>query len=243
MVAAGTGGESAADGPPRPGRGDPGRSWPPTIPKRSRPASGSRWTVATIEAAERLLARARRPIRRWPGSAAGWRCRGATPRRPSATFAIASELQPDSREAVTGLITALGLQGDAKAAAPLREIAARLDHLQALIQRAAPGRDATTPSCRSCSAMPARPCTATTRPAAGTRWPSPATRSTPGRSVPCTTWEPPAGGSRVGPEVEALFVGWLCFDAHTLTECGRAECGLTERGADRIAPHSASPYS
>ena len=135
-----TGGEPAADGRAwtRPRR--PWRSWPPTTPKRSRPASGSRWTAATTQAAERLLASGP------PADPALARLRGrlALSRRDAAAavrhFRIAYELQPESREAVSGLIAALGIQGDAKAAAPLREIAARLDRLRALIQRAGSGK-------------------------------------------------------------------------------------------------------
>ncbi len=92
-----------------------------------------------VEAAEHLMASGP------PADPALARLRGrlALSRRDAAAavrhFRVAYELQPDSREGVNGLMTALVLQGDAKAAAPLREIAARLDYLQALIQRAAAG--------------------------------------------------------------------------------------------------------
>jgi tetratricopeptide (TPR) repeat protein len=60
-------------------------------------------------------------------------------------FRIACESQPDSREALTGLIAALGIRGEAKAAEPLREVAARLDHFQALIQRGGSKKDRADP--------------------------------------------------------------------------------------------------
>jgi tetratricopeptide (TPR) repeat protein len=92
-----------------------------------------------VEAAEHLMASGP------PRDPALARLRGrlALSRRDASAavrhFRVAYELQPDGRETVTGLMTALVLQGDATAAAPLREIAARLDNLQALIQRAAAG--------------------------------------------------------------------------------------------------------
>ena len=153
-----------------------------------------------VEAAEHLMASGP------PADPTLARLRGrlALSRRDAAAavrhFRVAYELQPDSREAVTGLMTALVLQGDAKAAAPLREIAAT--------PRLPPGADPArrrrggtrrARAAHSSSAMPARPCIATRKPGAGTGWPSPATRSTHGAARPSTTWEPPAGGSRWDP--------------------------------------------
>ncbi len=52
-------------------------------------------------------------------------------------FRVAYAAEPDRRETLSGLIAALLRVGDAKAAAPLREIAARHEKLGSLIQRAA----------------------------------------------------------------------------------------------------------
>lgn len=52
-------------------------------------------------------------------------------------FRKAFRAQPESHEGLTGLIAALTILGDAGALAPLRDLAARRDRLQTLIQRAA----------------------------------------------------------------------------------------------------------
>jgi tetratricopeptide (TPR) repeat protein len=52
-------------------------------------------------------------------------------------FQVAFEAQPDVHEVVTGLIAALTILGDAEALEPLRNLAARRDRLDRLIQRAA----------------------------------------------------------------------------------------------------------
>jgi tetratricopeptide (TPR) repeat protein len=52
-------------------------------------------------------------------------------------FRIASEARPDLHEVLSGLIAALTMLGDAKALEPLRDLAARRDRLDRLIQRAA----------------------------------------------------------------------------------------------------------
>jgi tetratricopeptide (TPR) repeat protein len=54
-----------------------------------------------------------------------------------ANFRIAYAADPENRDAIFGLIVALELSGDTKAALPLRENASRLDRLNSLIQRAA----------------------------------------------------------------------------------------------------------
>jgi Flp pilus assembly protein TadD len=88
------------------------------------------------EAAGRLLAAGP------PGDPALARLRGrlALARRDAAAaerqFRLALTVQPDNREAVSGLIAALKLRGDTRAIEPLRDILARLDRIQALIQRA-----------------------------------------------------------------------------------------------------------
>lgn len=60
-------------------------------------------------------------------------------------FRLALKLEPDNHEAVSGLIAALKLNGNIPAIAALREQAARLDRFQALIQRAATGKDRSDP--------------------------------------------------------------------------------------------------
>lgn len=60
-------------------------------------------------------------------------------------FRIAYQAEPDSRETVTGLIAALGITGDTRSAEPLREAAARLDQMRALVQRAAAKRGGDDP--------------------------------------------------------------------------------------------------
>ncbi len=113
-------------------------------------------------------------------------------------FRIACEAQPDSREALSGLIAALGIQGEARAAAPFRDVAARLDRFEVLIQRrlegrarrprgaAPPGRSlrGLAPRCRGPRLVQAR------------HRPRPAQHPGPAR---CTTWVPPPGGNRAGP--------------------------------------------
>jgi tetratricopeptide (TPR) repeat protein len=54
-----------------------------------------------------------------------------------AEFRIAYAADPENRDTIFGLIAALELSGDNKAAVPLREYAGRLDRLTSLIQRAA----------------------------------------------------------------------------------------------------------
>ncbi len=54
-----------------------------------------------------------------------------------AEFRIADAADPENRDTIFGLIAALELSGDKKAALPLREYAGRLDRLNSLIQRAA----------------------------------------------------------------------------------------------------------
>ena len=54
-----------------------------------------------------------------------------------ADFRIAYAADPENRDTIYGLIAALELSGDKKAALPLREYAGRLDRLNSLIQRAA----------------------------------------------------------------------------------------------------------
>jgi hypothetical protein len=58
-------------------------------------------------------------------------------------FRVAYEAQPDSHEAIAGLIAALRIRGDAQAIAPLSVIAARLERLGSLLQYASSkkGRD------------------------------------------------------------------------------------------------------
>ncbi len=56
-------------------------------------------------------------------------------------FRLALTLEPESREAVSGLIAALKLRGDARAIEPYRDQLGRLDRLQALIQRAVAPRE------------------------------------------------------------------------------------------------------
>jgi tetratricopeptide (TPR) repeat protein len=51
-------------------------------------------------------------------------------------FQIASRTEPESREGLAGLIAALTLLGNAKALEPLRDLAARCERLDRLIQRA-----------------------------------------------------------------------------------------------------------
>jgi tetratricopeptide (TPR) repeat protein len=87
-------------------------------------------------AAERLLASGPPD----DSTLAGLRGRMALSRRDAAAalrhFRIAYDVRPESYEALSGLIAAMAIQGDARSAAPLRAIAARRDRLQALIQRA-----------------------------------------------------------------------------------------------------------
>jgi Flp pilus assembly protein TadD len=52
-------------------------------------------------------------------------------------FRIASRAEPESREGLSGLIAALTILGGAKALQPLRDLAARCERLDRLIQRAA----------------------------------------------------------------------------------------------------------
>ena len=52
-------------------------------------------------------------------------------------FRLAYDAQPEAYEALSGLVASLTILRDEKALAPLRDIAARRDRLQALIQRAA----------------------------------------------------------------------------------------------------------
>ena len=54
-----------------------------------------------------------------------------------ANFRIAYAADPENRDTIFGLIVALELSGDKKAALPLREYASRLERLSSLIQRAA----------------------------------------------------------------------------------------------------------
>jgi predicted Zn-dependent protease len=88
------------------------------------------------ERAERLLAAGPRGD---PGLA---RLRGrlALARRDARAaadhFRIAYAADPDSREALFGLIGALQMLGQAKAVAPLRQLAAHREYLQGLVQRA-----------------------------------------------------------------------------------------------------------
>ncbi len=97
------------------------------------------------EAAARLLAAG--PA----GDPALARLRGrlALSRRDAASaerqFRLALKFEPDSHEAVSGLIAALKLNGSIPALAALREQAARLDRLQALIQRAGLKKDRSNP--------------------------------------------------------------------------------------------------
>ena len=59
------------------------------------------------------------------------------PKEALADFRIAYAADPENRDTIFGLIAALELSGDKKAAVPLREYAGRLDRLNSLIQRAA----------------------------------------------------------------------------------------------------------
>ena len=62
-------------------------------------------------------------------------------------FRVAFQSDPDDRETVFGLVRALELAGQSKAAAPFRELAGRLERLNTLIQRAA------TPKAREDTAL------------------------------------------------------------------------------------------
>jgi tetratricopeptide (TPR) repeat protein len=63
-------------------------------------------------------------------------CRGDA-RTALRHFRIAYEAQPEVHEVLSGLIAALTILGDAKALGPLRDLVARRDRLDRLIQRAA----------------------------------------------------------------------------------------------------------
>jgi tetratricopeptide (TPR) repeat protein len=81
--------------------------------------------------------------------AARLRGRIAIARRDAAAavhhYRLAYRANPDSHEALSGLVTALEMQGDLKSAEPLRAAAARHIRLQRLIQRAVPRENRTDP--------------------------------------------------------------------------------------------------
>ena len=102
-----------------------------------------------------------------------------------ANFRIAYAADPENREALFGLIAALELSHDDKAAEPLRERARGYDRLNSLIQRAAVGQARRDPNLMrqigaACAALGAKQ-----RPEPGTSWRSVLIRSTPLHSKLC----------------------------------------------------------
>jgi len=110
------------------------------------------WALVRIALDRRDVSRAEQLLAPFPpddATAARFRGRIAMARRdtPRAAhyYQIAYNAHPDSHEALTGLITALALQGDARSVEPLRAIAAKRDRLQSLIQRAIPRENRSDP--------------------------------------------------------------------------------------------------
>ena len=88
----------------------------PRRPRRAR--AGSPSTGATTGRPRRSSRGGRPIIRSWPGSAAGSPWRIATDRPPCGISAPLTPPEPDDRDTVFGLGTALALVGDHAAAAP-----------------------------------------------------------------------------------------------------------------------------
>ena len=186
MVAAGPGGELPKDGPPRRGGVDVEQSAardPEAIAIRVQTALDRQ----DQDRAERLLSLG--PSDHPELARLRGRLALSKARRPIGASSFPDRIcsrTPRTTKRSSACLQRLAITGDEEAARPLRESARNLERLNTLIQQAAAPQARRDPVLLRGSGRPARHCTATPRPVPGTSWPSPAIRSTPSRSKPCS---------------------------------------------------------